>query len=379
VGVVETAQEIVPIALAHRAETESQRCLAPPVVQAMVERRLCRMTLPASLGGLEAPVVDVLHAFEVLAGAEASLPWLAWNSSQVCLFSRFLPDDTKARLFGDATAMFAISAIPNGRAVAVDGGYRVSGRWPLVSGCELADWLLMSCQVDDPDGSGAPATDYVLLARSDVEILDTWHTGGMRGTGSHDVVADDVAVSRASTLLWSDFPRPSGAAIERVPIMASLTAGLAAQMLGVARMALEVVTQRARSGASGGPAPGLADRPRAQEAVARQSAAVGAARYWLHDRVQNLWDHAVAGTAPTSDEIADAHGAALNAMETSTAAVDAMYAVAGTSAIYESSPLERAHRDIHVMARHRLAGPALLEDVGRIRFGRDPVDPLFGL
>jgi indole-3-acetate monooxygenase len=214
----------------------------------------------------------------------------------------------------------------------------------------------------------------VVLHRSHVEIIDTWHTGGMRGTGSNDVVVDGVDVDRSATLLWSEFPPPSTAAVDRIPISASLAAGLAAQMIGVAGASLDVVVERARTAVTNGPVPDLRDRPRAQEAVARHGAAVGAARSWLYDRCGLVWRRAEAGDTCTREEVADVYGAALHAMSVATDAVDAACATAGTSSIYTSSPLERAHRDIHVMACHRLAGVAFAEDVGRIRFGLEPAD-----
>ncbi|MFP5488462.1 MAG: acyl-CoA dehydrogenase family protein, partial [Acidimicrobiia bacterium] len=175
---------ITIIALDHRATTDADRRLAQPVVDAVVEHRLCRLPLPEQKGGWGLGLVEFLQVLERLAGAEASLPWLLWNNAQVCLSGRFFPVATSDALFSDPAALFAISAIPVGEAVATADGYQVTGRWPLVSGCELADWLVLSCRVSDPDGRGAPVSDYVVVHRSDVEIIDTWHTGGMRGTGS---------------------------------------------------------------------------------------------------------------------------------------------------------------------------------------------------
>jgi indole-3-acetate monooxygenase len=379
VGGEDVAAQIVPLIVEHRDDTERERRPAAPIVEALIDTRLSRVGLPEEHGGLGASLVETFEVYEVLAGAEASVSWLLWNSAQVCLFSRFLPAETSESLFADRSSLFAISAIPAGRAIADDHGYRVSGRWPLVSGCELADWILLNCSVADPEQLRAPGSDYVVVDRSQVEILDTWYTGGMRGTGSHDVVVEDLAVPRNCTLLWSEVPAPSPHPVDRLPIVASLTAGLAAQMLGIGAGALEVVTERARTAVTGGPMPDLRDRGRAQEAVASHGSALAAARTHLHDRAGHVWHQALVEAPVDVSDVADLYGSALHAMDVARDAVDAMYETAGTSAIYTSSPLERAHRDLHVMLRHRLAGVALREDVGRVRFGLEPSDPLFAI
>src|SRR4030095_4421383 len=121
-----------------RKETEETRRLAPQVVKGLIETGLCRLAVPASLGGHEAPPVVALKVYEELAGAEASVAWVAWNNALPCLLSCHLSDTVRAGLFGDAGKLFANSTRPSGKAMAVDGGFRVSGQGSLVSRCELA-------------------------------------------------------------------------------------------------------------------------------------------------------------------------------------------------------------------------------------------------
>src|SRR5690606_13026047 len=123
-----------------------------------------------------------------LAYADASVAWVAWNNALPCFLGRFLSSDARAEVFADPRGLYASSTRPTGRAAVTADGYRVSGRWGIVSGCELAEWILLLCVVEE---NGAPrmiAPDtpelrFAFLRRDDCEILDTWITCGLRGTG----------------------------------------------------------------------------------------------------------------------------------------------------------------------------------------------------
>lgn len=364
-----------------RHETERDRRLPPKIVEDLVGSGLCRMGLPRAQSGLDATPVEWLEALEVLAGFEASVPWIVWNNGLVGFFARFLDEPVRAALFADADALTAQSTRPMGTAEVEGDGFRVSGRWSLVSGCELAGRLFLNCRVVE-DGAplvgpdGEPETRFAFVERGDVEILDTWHVGGLRGSGSHDVGVQGALVPRAHTVTPADGSQLD-APIGRVPIMATLVAGFAAQALGVARCALDTVVEMGRTRVTPGPLPDLRDRPRAQEDVARHGAALDASRDHLQRCVAALWARAGMPGKPDPGEIARSMAAALHADDVALRAVDTMVAAAGTSALYVDSPLERAQRDLHAMMRHVAAQPTWLEDAGRVAFGLPPESPQF--
>jgi alkylation response protein AidB-like acyl-CoA dehydrogenase len=101
--------------------------------------------------------VLALKVYEELSGAEASVAWIAWNNSLPALFSCHLSDSVRAELFGDAKKLFANSTRPSGSATAIDSGFRVSGQWSLISGCELADWIPVMCVVTEGTETGMSA------------------------------------------------------------------------------------------------------------------------------------------------------------------------------------------------------------------------------
>ena len=223
---------------------------------------------------------------------------------------------------------------------------------------------------------GLPETRLVFVRRGDFEILDTWHVGGLRGTGSHDVVVKDRRVPHRWTVAPGDAVTLDGP-LGRIPIVATMAAGYGAQTLGIARAAIDAFVALASTKVTVDPGPGLRDRPSVLAAVARQSAALAAARAYLHACAVRLWEASGSGAGATLDDISAVWGSAHHAADASRATVEAMYAAAGTSSLYTSCPLERAHRDIHAMSRHVVAQTIWLEDAGRARLGIAPTHPLY--
>ncbi len=130
-----------------RNEIEAARCLPASLVDKLIETGLCRLTVLESLGGREAEPLVGLDVYEELASADASVAWIAWNNALPGFLSRYLSSAVRAELFADSHRLFTSSTRPSGHAVIQPGGFRVSGRWSLVSGCELADWILLMCVI----------------------------------------------------------------------------------------------------------------------------------------------------------------------------------------------------------------------------------------
>src|SRR5688572_13779682 len=129
------ALELIPLIRRLRDETEADRRIAGPIVERLRATRLCRMAIAEELKGLALPVCDALDVYEALSGAEASVGWIVWNSALPCLFGRFLARSGRDEIFGDPAWLYASSTRPTGRAAVAADGYRISGRWSLVSGC----------------------------------------------------------------------------------------------------------------------------------------------------------------------------------------------------------------------------------------------------
>jgi alkylation response protein AidB-like acyl-CoA dehydrogenase len=366
---------------ATRQQTEEGRRLPPQVVEGLIASGLFRLAVPASVGGPETEPSVALRIYEELAWADASVAWIVWNNQLVGLASRYCSEAVRTEIFSDNRAIFANSTRPSGRAVLVDGGFSVSGRWSLVSGCELADWIPAMCVVHKTDQprtppTGEPETRMVYLPKGSYRILDTWHVGGLRGTGSHDIVADDVFVPAKRTFSFSDSPqydRP----LSRMPFFATVCAGCAALCLGVAQAARDALLELASSKVQVDPVPATRDRPWVQTLVATSGAKLASARLLLYSALADVWTACTQGVTVTDTQRAHLWESGHHAAHVSREVVRSMYDAAGASALYIECPLERAHRDIHAVLQHIVFAPFWMEAAGQVRLGLTPGNPIF--
>lgn len=326
--------------------------------------------------------VNRLRRYEELASADASVAWIAWNNALPGLLSRYLSNDVRVELFSDSRRLFAGSTRPSGRAVMQPGGFRVSGRWTLVSGCELADWILLMCVITTDEGEsrmlapGVPEMRMAYAPKGSYKILDTWHVGGLRGTGSHDVVVDDIFVPVERSFSLED-PDHIDRPLYWMPLMATLGAWCAAICLGIARAATDTLLDLGSSKVPVDPGPGLRDRPAVQAMVESSTAALEAARLLLRDALGDLWTACSRGTPVADIQRARMWGIIVHTAQTARTTVTSMYKAAGASALYIDCPIERAHRDIHAVMQHIVLQHFWLEQAGRIRLGLKPTHPLF--
>jgi alkylation response protein AidB-like acyl-CoA dehydrogenase len=377
--IVTVAEGLIPLIREHRHTTENDRRIAAPIVQAIRDSDLCRMLLDTGTPPPYTPA-EWLRVLATLAGAEASVSWLIWNTTLPCFWARFLAEAGRARIFGDARRLFAGSTRPTGQAVITAGGFRLRGRWTLVSGCELADYInLMSVVHEDGvprlRAPGQPDLRMFFVPKGHYDILDTWHVGGLRGSGSHDVVVDDVFVPAEDS--FAPTPPVAGhSPLARLPILPVMIAGLGAQFLGMARAAIAVTRQLLRTKVSVDPGASIRERPSVLADIASHSAAVAAAESHLHSSMATMWEK-VRHTLATAEDRVALYSAGLHAVASGRAGVVAMHAAAGTPALYIDCPLERSIRDLQTMQQHIAAQPLWLEDAGRVLLGHAPTNPLF--
>ena len=372
---LEMARALRPRILGERERIEAERRLPEALTREMARAGFFRIFLPAAYGGIDLTPVEAIEVYEELARADASVAWCVWNGNVNWTTARLSPDVART-IFADPDTILANSTRPSGRAVIVDGGYRVSGRWSLVSGCQLSDWLILMCIVHE-DGkprltpSGAPDSRFMFCRTADCEIVDTWTTGGLRGTGSHDVVARDLFVADRFASFFTDpvvLPGPR----YQFPTTSRVTAGLGALALGIARGAIEALLDLAGEKRHERTGQSVREDRGAQSRLSQAEALVRAARLLLFDTVGGLWDDVMAGGEATIDRRALVRLATCHAVTSATQAVDLVYLTGGATALYATCPLERAFRDVHAITQHIGVHPRTLETVGRVLFGLEP-------
>jgi indole-3-acetate monooxygenase len=370
--------------LEARSETESIRRLAPSVEEALRSSGLCQLAVPTDAGEDRVDTCTILDICEELAGVEASVAWTVWNNTVPALHSRYMSNEVRAELFGDPRRLYAGSTRPQGQAVQAAGGYKVSGRWSLVSGCELADWLDLCCVVmnnGEPviGPSRVPETRFAVVPKDSYHIIDTWDSIGLRGTGSHDVEVKDIFVPSDKTFSM-DEPWLLDTPLHRMPIYATLAPWSGAMCLGIAQATVDAVKGIGATSVRADLGMSVREQPAVQEKVASATESLIATRLSLKDALSNAWATAVKGDKVTDEQAARLWSSGQHAANASISIVRDMFDSAGSSSLYTSSPIERAHRDIHAMCRHIIFSPLMLQEAGKVMLGMEPaIRPIFNL
>ena len=373
---VDAARALAPRIRQAADQIERDRRLPAELVQALAAAGIFRMCLPRTLGGDEVDPATMIRAIEALAEADGSAGWSAMIGTTSGVVSAYLPEDAAREIYASSAEVVTGGVFAaHGRATVVDGGYRVTGRWPFASGCEHCTWLMGGCLLLDGGAprllpGGMPDARMMLFPAAEARILDTWTVSGLRGTGSHDVAVEDVFVpaSRSVSLL-TDRPRHA-APLYAFPVFGLLALGIAAVALGVARGAIDALTCLAAAKTPTGSRRLLAERPLVQMQIAEAEALLGAARAFLFDTVAGAWDAARRGEIGRRER-ALVRLAATHATANAARAVDLMYHAGGGSVVYATSPLQRQFRDMHVVTQHMMVAPPTYELVGRVLLGVD--------
>jgi indole-3-acetate monooxygenase len=362
------AAELSALARELAPAIETERRLPGELVGRLRASGLLRAGAPAAVGAAQAPPAVTLRCAEAVARGDASAGWCVSIAATSSLLGGWLPAGGLAEVFADPNKVAAGVWAPRGSARRVDGGYRVSGRWAFCSGIMHSDFLFGGCMVED-DAGGAPTARVLGIPVGDLDIVDTWHTSGLRGTGSHDAVAEHVFVPDHRSL-WLLDPPTSDAALYRFPIFAFFALSIAAAALGNARGAIEDLRALAVDKLGLGSSHKLAQRPATWSAVAQAEASLRAARAFYYQAIDQAWT-AAQSAEPVSVELrVGLRLAATQAVRTAADVARTMYDLGGGSAIYDDSPLQRRCRDAHTATAHFQVNPATWELTGRLLLGQ---------
>ncbi len=362
-----TSRRIADAASKVWGEIDSARRLPDELVEMLRDSGLLRAGAPAEVGGLELPPQVGLRAAEELARGDASTGWCVAIGITSTLLVAYLPQSSRDQLFGDGRGLAAGVWAPRGKGRSVDGGVMVSGQWPFCSGIRHADVMFAGCMIDEQ-----PVPSVVAMPTKDLQLLDNWHTLGLRGTGSNDSVADDVFVPADRVVSIFDGPvvdRP----LYRFPPFGFFALSVAAPALGNARAAIDDLVELAGGKKGVGATRTLAQRSPTQAAVATAESALAAAKLLYYQAIDDAWQ-ACQRAEPVSVEVRNRlRLAATHAARTSADVVRSMYDLAGGSAIYDDSPLQRRFRDAFTATAHFQVNEASRELPGRILLGQ-PAD-----
>ena len=379
-SLLDATRKIAPIIEAHNEEAERERRLSAPVLKALRETGLLRMATPRSFGGLETDPVTRALVGEEVGRHDSAAAWTLENPLDWAFLCCRLPDEGAEEIYRDGPDV--LIAAQFGRplsARSTNGGYRISGRAPFVSNCHDADWISSTVLVDEDTAAGEPEMRMVYFPREGCEILDTWNVMGMRGTGSHDISVTDVYVPKSRTFPMQPEFEPGShyrGPLYRMPVMGTAAAGIPTPMLGVARRALDEVTELARNKTPVASSGLLKERSSAQNQLGRAEAILRSGRLLLLDTLSRAWQRCLDGEPHSLEQREDLQLGLAHAMSSAVQAVELACSIAGTTAFRATSPLERCFRDVQTMRHHVFASEQRYGTFGQVYLGVEPDFPV---
>jgi indole-3-acetate monooxygenase len=376
-------KEIEPILRKHAPDCDRERRLVDESAQAMRDKGLYKLLRPKALGGFEADPVTAFKVVEEIGRIDSAASWCLQGSINHDMFAPWFPDQGAREIFG-GDAIVVGGQQPPRKAAPVDGGYLLSGRTPYVSGAHQATAFLGYAVVHDGDkprldADSAPVTLIVCFPAAGAEIIDTWRTFGMRGTGTHDVEIKDVFIPEHWTAPWEPLKKPGSAyqgPLYRLTVWPAIAA-LVPPALGIARAAIDGAVDLVRKKTPAFSGKSLRDNAVVQTQLARAEAKLRGGRAFFYEALDEVYQAAVGGKVIDMTGKALVQLASSHAVTEAAAAVDLVHEVVGVSGVWDESSFSGYFRDMHVITQHGVINAAKLEPVGRIMLGLEPEWPFF--
>lgn len=353
---------------AHRATFDRDRRLPDVVIEALADAGLFRLWLPRKFGGPELSPLEFMRVVEAASALDGSVGWLVGNGGGMSRVGGYLPNSLTREMFAKSRIVSATGAV--GTAMPVDGGYRVTGRWPFGSGAPHGTHFMGLVAVGGPPAPERPSY-CCYLDQQQVTIHDTWHVSGLRGTGSSDFGAHDAFVPAERLHPFVSHSPTDAGLLYRMPPHSVFAWTVSVVPLGIARGAIDAFVTLASTKSRLGSASVLRDRELVQAMIGRVEAMHAAARAYLVGAMSELMAATDIGGERLIMARAKFRTACTHAAESALRIADTLAADAGTAAIFESGPLERSIRDVQAAAKHVAMNPASYTIAGRLTLGLD--------
>jgi alkylation response protein AidB-like acyl-CoA dehydrogenase len=355
---------------ARLGEFDRQRHISRDVIDAFKSQGVYRALVPKRFGGLESSPAEFCKMIERISQADGSAGWVAsFGMSPVYLAA--LPVESIAKVYANGPdVVFAGGIFPPQPAEVVAGGFQVNGRWKYSSGSMGAE--IVGVGISPRNGDKFDLPRIAVMPRSAIRIEETWDTVGLLGTGSHDLVAENVLVAEEWTFVRGGLPNLDEPFF-RYPSLSFATQVLSVVGLGVARAALDALADMASGRVSVTGAPAIADRPLAQVDIAKAEADLRAARAFFYESIDRAWEYVLAGDAvPVAAtnllRLSSTHATRVAADVARTAQM-----LSGMSGVYNDSPLARCVNDAQVVTQHAFMGDITYQNAGAMFFGKQPL------
>jgi alkylation response protein AidB-like acyl-CoA dehydrogenase len=373
---VARARALIPLLQQAAPRIDAARELPPDVLDAMFAAGMFRLLVPRSCGGAELEPATYVQCVEAIAMGDASAAWCMNQGSVSMMSAAYLGLDAAREAFGGDRDVLAWGYGPNGRAVRVEGGWRITGKWSFASGSRHASWLGAHCLCVEADGtpmrgpSGKPRERTALFRRSQAEIDDIWFVLGLRGTGSDSYSVRDLFVDEAHVITRDHAgERREPGTLYRFHMMQLYAAGFACVALGIARQVLDTFIAVAGSKAPAQSQTLLRDNNTIQHIIGHSDARLKAARAWLLRLLEETYAEVGRAGELTVDQRIAIRQASTYAIHEARDVVTTIYHEAGSTAIFDDQPFERRLRDINSVSQQLQGRRAHFETVGQHLLG----------
>jgi alkylation response protein AidB-like acyl-CoA dehydrogenase len=376
---VERARALAPLLESCADQVEADRRLTPTLLDGLHDAALFRLLLPRFLDGGEVDPVTFVTVIEEIAKGEGSAAWCLCQAGGCAMTAAYLSPEVAREVFGDRRAVLAWGPGPDARAIAVDGGYRVTGMWSFASGCRHATWLGGHCPIVTAAGAPRRRADgrreerTMLFPAASAEIVDVWHVSGLRGTGSDAFTVADLYVPHEYSVSRDDpAERRQPGPLYCFPAGSLYASGFAGVALGLGRAMLDAFVDLAREKTPRGGRRTLRDNHVIQSQVAQAEARLRSARMFLMGSLDEIWREVGRSGTLTLDQRMTIRLAATYAIHQARDVADTAYAAAGSSAIFTAGAFERRFRDIHAVTQQLQGRQSHFETVGQFLLGLEP-------
>ncbi|MBM3340868.1 MAG: hypothetical protein FJY56_01955 [Betaproteobacteria bacterium] len=377
-SLIDAARELVPLIRQHADQVDANRELPKPLFHALADAGFYRMAVASAVGGLEADFPTYLQVIEELGKGDASTAWtVSQGANWGCYSARMAPATAREIWTDTPRAVVSNTPAPTAKAVVVPGGFRVTGRQPFSTGIMHASWVAAHAQVIDNgvvrQHNGRPEARYCLIPKGEVELIDAWHTKGMRGTGTHSFEVKDVFVPEARTVFPNDAPVLTPGPRYKIPITLGFAAGDGMVALGLARNCLEAFFEVAGSKAPRNMTGLLREQAITQLAVGQAEAALRSGRAFLLSAAHEIWASAMSTSAPSAslESRLNLRLAATHAIRLAAQVVDGLHPLCGATVVFDGHLIQRLFNDMHVITQHSQGRFQHYEIVGKHCVGLD--------
>lgn len=351
-------------------EFENQKYITHDIIEKFKKLGVYRALVPKKYGGTEMTPAEFCQLIETISIADGSAGWVA-SFGMNPFYLGGLPLSTLDEIYRNGPdVVFAGGIFPPQKAMVTDKGFVVSGRWGFASGCMGASLIGVGIMPENGEEKSLPR--IAVLPKEQTTIDPVWNTVGLAGTGSHDVVVDNVVVPEEWTFIRGGKLNIQGD-LYRYPVLSLATQVLAVVSAGVARAALNEIYTIAGQQRSVTGAPRLADRQFAQRDVAHCEAELNSARSWFYDAIDQVWQTLCRGDAPQDEDVNLLRLSATHLTRVAAKVTSKTLMLAGMPGISMRSPLQRYARDSMVITQHAFMGELTYINAGNMFFGQSPL------